>query len=169
MIPLAVLLGVPVAIMGALWLSKFRGLDNNVYTQVGLVLLIGLVSKTAILIVEFAKVNREEGMDIYDASLKAAVLRFRAILMTAFSFILGVIPLVIASGAGAASRVSLGSAVFGGMLVGTIGMVLLTPVYFLVIQRTAEKFGGPPEFKTLPEGADGDPETGEPPAPEPTA
>ena len=150
MIPLAVLLGVPVAIMGALWLSKLRGLDNNVYTQVGLVLLIGLVAKTAILIVEFAKVNREErhGASI-DAALKAAVLRFRAILMTAFSFILGVIPLVIATGAGAASRVSLGSAVFGGMLVGIVGMVLLTPVYYLVIQRIAEKFGGPPDQALL--------------------
>lgn len=164
MIPLAVLLGVPVAIMGAMWFTKFRGLDNNVYTQVGLVLLIGLVAKTAILIVEFAKVNREGGLEIYDASLKAAVLRFRAILMTAFSFILGVIPLVIATGAGAASRVSLGMAVFGGMLVGTIGMTLLTPVYFLVIQSIAEKFGGPPEFKALPEDAtdDGSP-GGDPP------
>ncbi|MEN8007422.1 MAG: multidrug efflux RND transporter permease subunit [Candidatus Krumholzibacteriota bacterium] len=151
MIPLAVLLGVPVAIMGAMWLTKAFGLDNNVYTQVGLVLLIGLVAKTAILIVEFAKVNRESGLEIYDASLKAAVLRFRAILMTAFSFILGVIPLVLASGAGAASRVSLGSAVFGGMIVGTLGMVMLTPVYYLVIQGIAEKFGGPPEFKALPE------------------
>jgi len=169
MIPLAVLLGVPVAIMGALWLSKFRGLDNNVYTQVGLVLLIGLVAKTAILIVEFAKVNREGGLEIYDASLKAAVLRFRAILMTAFSFILGVIPLVIASGAGAASRVSLGSAVFGGMLVGIVGMVLLTPVYYLVIQSIAEKFGGPPEFKALPDEPGDDPETGDRPVIEPTA
>lgn len=146
MIPLAVLMGVPVAIMGALWLSKFMGLDNNVYTQVGLVLLIGLVAKTAILIVEFAKTNRESGMGILEAALEAAELRFRAILMTAFSFILGVIPLVVASGAGAASRVSLGSAVFGGMLVGTLGMIFLTPVYYLVIQRTAEKFGGPPEM-----------------------
>ncbi|MFT5232378.1 MAG: HAE1 family hydrophobic/amphiphilic exporter-1 [Candidatus Krumholzibacteriia bacterium] len=145
MIPLAVLLGVPVAIMGALWLTKLRGLDNNVYTQVGLVLLIGLVAKTAILIVEFAKVNRESGQSIFDSALMAGELRFRAILMTAFSFILGVIPLIIATGAGAASRVSLGTAVFGGMLVGTVGMVLLTPVYYLVIQSIAEKFGGPPE------------------------
>ena len=131
--------------MGALWFTKFRGLDNNVYTQVGLVLLIGLVAKTAILIVEFAKVNRESGKSIYDAALMAGELRFRAILMTAFSFILGVIPLIVATGAGAASRVSLGTAVFGGMLVGTVGMVLLTPVYYLVIQSIAEKFGGPPE------------------------
>jgi HAE1 family hydrophobic/amphiphilic exporter-1 len=142
MIPLAVLLGVPVAVMGALWFSKAMGLDNNIYTQVGLVLLIGLVAKTAILIVEFAKQNHESGMSIHDAALTAAELRFRAILMTAFSFILGVIPLVIAKGAGAASRVSLGSAVFGGMLVGIIGMVLLTPVYYKVIQGLAAGRGG---------------------------
>jgi HAE1 family hydrophobic/amphiphilic exporter-1 len=137
-----VLLGVPVAVMGALWFSKAMGLDNNIYTQVGLVLLIGLVAKTAILIVEFAKQNHESGMSIHDAALTAAELRFRAILMTAFSFILGVIPLVIAKGAGAASRVSLGSAVFGGMLVGIIGMVLLTPVYYKVIQGLAAGRGG---------------------------
>lgn len=162
MIPLAVLLGVPVAIMGALWFTKFRGLDNNVYTQVGLVLLIGLVAKTAILIVEFAKVNRESGQSVFDAALMSAELRFRAILMTAFSFILGVIPLIIASGAGAASRVSLGTAVFGGMLVGIIGMVLLTPVYYLVIQNLAEKFGGPPEALTKIETEDRVPDDNEP-------
>ena len=114
MIPLAVLLGVPAALAGAAWFSAGRGLDNNVYMQVGLVLLIGLVAKTAILIVEFAKVEREGGLSILDAAQKAAQLRFRAILMTAFSFILGVLPLVFASGAGAQSRVSLGTAVFGG-------------------------------------------------------
>ena len=168
MIPLAVLMGVPMAILGAMLGTGLRSLDNNIYTQIGLVLLIGLAAKTAILIVEFAKVNREGGLSIYDASLKAAVLRFRAILMTAFSFILGVIPLVIASGAGAASRVSLGSAVFGGMLVGIIGMVMLTPVYYLVIQGIAEKFGGPPEFKALPE-EEGDAGDGAPPEPEPSA
>jgi len=157
LIPLAVLLGVPVAIMGAMWLSKLRGLDNNVYTQVGIVLLIGLVAKTAILIVEFAKENRSSGMSVFDAALTSAEMRFRAILMTAFSFILGVIPLVIASGAGAASRISLGTAVFGGMLVGIIGMVLLTPVYFFVIQTFAEKFD-----KDAPKASD--PTASDPPA-----
>lgn len=137
MIPLAVLLGVPMALMGAAWFSQLRGLDNNVYMQVGLVLLIGLVAKTAILIVEFAKSEHEAGLSVIDAAQKAAQLRFRAILMTAFSFILGVLPLVFSSGAGAQSRVSLGTAVFGGMVVGILGMVLFTPVFYLVIQRIA--------------------------------
>ncbi len=107
-LPVAVMLTVPIAMLGAGWLSIARSLDNNTYFQIGLVLLIGLSAKTAILIVEFAKQLREEGKSIYDAAMTAARLRFRAILMTAFSFILGVMPLVIASGAGARSRVSLG-------------------------------------------------------------
>jgi HAE1 family hydrophobic/amphiphilic exporter-1 len=137
MIPMAVLLGVPMALAGAAWFSQFRGLVNDIYMQVGLVLLIGLVAKTAILIVAFAKVQHESGLSIIDAAQKAAQMRFRAILMTAFSFILGVMPLVFASGAGAKSRVALGTAVFGGMLVGIAGMVLFTPVFYLVIQRIA--------------------------------
>jgi HAE1 family hydrophobic/amphiphilic exporter-1 len=137
MIPMAVLLGVPMALAGAAWFSQFRGLVNDIYMQVGLVLLIGLVAKTAILIVEFAKVQHESGLSIIDAAQKAAQMRFRAILMTAFSFILGVMPLVFASGAGAKSRVALGTAVFGGMLVGIAGMLLFTPVFYLVIQRIA--------------------------------
>jgi len=141
-IPLSVLLAVPMAILGAGVFSLYRGLDNNVYTQIGLVLLIALVAKSSIMIVEFAKQERESGLSIFDAAVKAASLRFRAILMTAFSFILGVIPLVIASGAGAESRVSLGTAVFGGMLVGTIVGLFLTPTLYLVFQSMAEKFSG---------------------------
>jgi HAE1 family hydrophobic/amphiphilic exporter-1 len=95
-------------------------MDNNIYTQIGLVLLIGLSAKTAILIVEFAKQLREEGKPIFEAAATAARLRFRPLLMTTVSFILGVTPLVIASGAGASSRRSLGTAVFGGMLAATI-------------------------------------------------
>jgi HAE1 family hydrophobic/amphiphilic exporter-1 len=139
MIPLAVLMGVPMAILGALLFTGLRSLDNNIYTQIGLVLLIGLSAKTAILIVEFAKQLREEGKDVVDSAVTAARLRFRPILMTAFSFILGVIPLAIASGAGAASRVSLGTAVLGGMLIATVSGVFLIPVFYVIVQGTVER------------------------------
>jgi HAE1 family hydrophobic/amphiphilic exporter-1 len=141
-VPLSVLMAVPMAILGAAVFTMLRGMDNNIYTQIGLVLLIGIVAKTSILVVEFAKQEHEAGLGILEAALKAATLRFRAILMTAFSFILGVIPLVIAAGAGAESRKSLGTAVFGGMLVGTLVGLFLTPVLYLVVQRMAERFGG---------------------------
>jgi HAE1 family hydrophobic/amphiphilic exporter-1 len=138
MIPLAVLMGVPMAILGALLGTGLRGLENNIYTQIGLVLLIGLAAKTAILIVEFAKQQREEGMGAIEAAETAALLRFRPILMTAFSFILGVIPLAVASGAGAASRVSLGTAVLFGMLIATVSGVFLIPAFYVIIQGRVE-------------------------------
>jgi hydrophobic/amphiphilic exporter-1 (mainly G- bacteria), HAE1 family len=141
MIPLAVLMGVPMAILGALASTGLRRLDNNIYTQIGLVLLIGLAAKTAILIVEFAKQQREEGKEVIEAAETAARLRFRPILMTAFSFILGVIPLAIASGAGAASRISLGTAVLGGMLIATVSGVFLIPAFYVVIQGLVERSG----------------------------
>jgi HAE1 family hydrophobic/amphiphilic exporter-1 len=141
-IPLAVLFSVPLAIFGALLGTWLRAFDNNVYTQIGLVLLIGLSAKSAILIVEFAKQRRGEGKSIIEAATGAAHLRFRAILMTAFSFILGVMPLVIASGAGAASRRALGTAVFSGMLAATIFGVFLIPVLYVVIQRASEGLRG---------------------------
>ncbi len=137
-IPLAVIFSVPLAIFGALLGTWLRAFDNNVYTQIGLVLLIGLSSKSAILIVEFAKQRRSEGKSIIEAAVEAASLRFRAILMTAFSFILGVVPLVIATGAGAASRRALGTAVFGGMIAATVFGVFLIPVLYVVIQRASE-------------------------------
>jgi len=149
-IPLAVMFSVPLAILGAALLTMARGMENNIYMQIGLVLLIGLSSKSAIMIVEFAKQLREEGKSVFDAAFEAAHLRFRPILMTAFSFILGVIPLVIASGAGAESRKSLGSAVFGGMLAGTILGVFMIPLLYLVVQKTAEKLGGKKEKAAKP-------------------
>ncbi|MEA1951889.1 MAG: efflux RND transporter permease subunit, partial [Planctomycetota bacterium] len=141
-IPMAVLFSVPLAILGAVALTWVREFDNNIYTQIGLVLLIGLSCKSAILIVEFAKQRRAEGKSIIDAAVQASNLRFRAILMTAFSFILGVIPLVIASGAGAASRRSLGTAVFGGMIAGTVLGVFMIPVLYVVVQRISEAIRG---------------------------
>ncbi len=141
LIPLAVLMGVPMAILGALLFTGLRSLDNNIYTQIGLVLLIGLSAKTAILIVEFAKQLREEGKDRFEAAVTAARLRFRPILMTAISFILGVIPLAIASGAGAESRISLGTAVLGGMLIATASGVFMIPVFYVVVQGWVERSG----------------------------
>ncbi|MHC4947905.1 MAG: efflux RND transporter permease subunit [Planctomycetota bacterium] len=141
-LPMSVCLAVPTALLGAVAAVMLRSLDNNVYTQIGVVLLIGLSTKTAILIVEFAKVQREEGRDIAEAAIEATRLRFRAVLMTAFSFILGVIPLLIATGAGAASRQALGTTVFGGMLVATFVSVITVPMLYFVIQAIAEKLGG---------------------------
>ena len=143
MIPVAVLLSVPVALFGSLVFLWFGGVDNNIYTQVGFVLLFGLACKTAILIVDFAKHNHENGKNIFDAALYAARLRFRAVLMTAVSFILGVLPLVTATGAGASSRVSLGTAVFGGMLVAAIGGTLLVPMFYAVVQHLIDRFKAP--------------------------
>ncbi|HSL18980.1 MAG TPA: multidrug efflux RND transporter permease subunit [Methylomirabilota bacterium] len=142
-LPLSVMLTVPTAVLGAAALTLLRGLDNNVYFQIGLVLLIGLASKSAILIVEFANQLANEGRTAFEAAIEAATLRFRAILMTAFSFILGVIPLVVATGAGAASRVSLGTAVFGGMLFATVGGLIITPFLFYLVRRLTARSAAP--------------------------
>ena len=117
-----------------------RGLDNNVYTQIGVILLIALVSKNAILIVEFARAKRMEGDSPSSAALNAAVLRFRPILMTAFSFVLGTLPLLIATGAGAGARVALGTAVFAGLVLATIIGVFATPMLFRVIEGLGAGF-----------------------------
>mgnify|MGYP004714480005 FL=1 len=138
MIPFSVLLSVPVAFLGAVLSLYLLNIENNIYTQVGFVLLFGIACKTAILIVEFAKEQHEKGTPILEAAEYAARLRFRAVLMTAVSFILGTFPLVVALGAGAVSRRSLGSAVFGGMLVSVIIGTLLIPVFYAVIQRMIE-------------------------------
>ena len=141
-IPFAIVLAVPVAFFGAVMFTWARGFDNNVYTQIGIVLLIGLASKTAILLVEFAKKHHEEGASIHDAALEASRLRFRPILMTALSFVFGTIPLVIATGAGANARRDLGTAVFGGMLVATVVGILLIPIFYVVVQKITERLSG---------------------------
>jgi hydrophobe/amphiphile efflux-1 (HAE1) family protein len=137
LVPLAVILAVPLGVLGALGALWLGGLANDVYAQIGLGLLIGLAAKNAILIVEFAKVRREEGLDLREAAREAARIRFRPILMTSFAFILGSLPLVFASGAGAASRHSIGMTVVGGMLAITVLGVLLVPGFYVAIERLA--------------------------------
>jgi HAE1 family hydrophobic/amphiphilic exporter-1 len=136
--PAAVILVVPLALLGTVIAVAARGMDNNIYTQIGIVLIIALASKNAILIVEFARELRAKGQSITDAAVSAARLRFRPILMTSFAFILGIWPLVNASGAGAASRQALGTAVFGGMIAATVLAVFFVPVFYVVMQRISE-------------------------------
>jgi len=137
--PFMVLLAVPLALFGALLALWLRGKQIDVYSQIGFVMLIGLAAKNAILIVEFAKRRREDGLEIVDAAMEAARLRLRPILMTAFAFILGVLPLMVATGAGAASRQSIGTTVFGGMVAATILTLAFVPVFYVVIEQLRER------------------------------
>ena len=133
--PLAVILVVPMCVLGSIAGVAIANMDINIFTQVGFVVLIGLACKNAILIVEFAKHRRDEGVAACEASLEACRLRLRPILMTSFAFILGVLPLVVATGAGAEMRRALGTAVFSGMLGVTFFGIFLTPVFFYVIDQ----------------------------------
>ncbi|WP_043317213.1 efflux RND transporter permease subunit [Microbulbifer sp. HZ11] len=141
-IPVAVLLAIPIAIGGGLLACFIMGRDSDLYTQIGLVLLIAMAAKTAILMVEFAVLQRDSGLSVEESALQATRLRFRAVLMTALAFVLGIFPLVIATGAGAASRISLGLAVFGGMLAASIFSTFLVPIYFALVQSMREKVKG---------------------------
>jgi multidrug efflux pump len=133
-IPVAVLLVVPLGVLGSLLAASMRGLSNDVYFKVGLITIIGLAAKNAILIVEFAKDLQAQGKSPMEAALQAAHLRFRPIIMTSLAFILGVLPLVVASGAGAASQRAIGTGVMGGMIAATALGVLFVPVFFVVIR-----------------------------------
>ncbi|CAH1209427.1 multidrug efflux pump RND permease AcrB [Candidatus Nitrotoga sp. BS] len=134
-IPVAVLLVVPIGILGALLAMTLRGMPNDVYFKVGLIVIIGLSAKNAILIIEFARDLQERGYSLFDATLEACRLRFRPILMTSIAFILGVLPLAISSGAGANGRQAIGTSVMGGMIAATVLAVFLVPVFFVVIRR----------------------------------
>lgn len=145
-IPLAVLLSVPSAVFGCFLVQYARGLQNDVYMQIGLITLIGLAAKNAILIVEYAKMNMEQGMDVVHAAVEAAHVRLRPILMTSFAFILGCLPLAIATGPGAGARISMGNAVVGGMTIATLFGIFLIPVLFVVVERFfSHKKKGTPE------------------------
>jgi len=169
-IPISIMLGMPIGMLAALLSTALRTVINDVYVQIGLIMIVGLAAKNAVLIVEFAKEAYEkEGMPVVDAAIKGADLRFRPILMTSLAFIIGTIPLVFASGAGANSRQSLGSAVSGGMTITTALGVLFIPVLYVLIVRLEERLSGrhkkrppkhemlvPPEPRPEPAGSAGD-------------
>jgi HAE1 family hydrophobic/amphiphilic exporter-1 len=136
--PLMVLSSAPLALVGALGALWARHMQVDVYSQIGFVMLIGLAAKNAILIVEFAKRRRAEGLSVVEAAMEAGRLRLRPILMTAFAFIFGVLPLMFATGAGAASRQSLGTTVFGGMVAATTLTLVFVPVFYALIERARE-------------------------------
>ncbi len=138
-LPLAVITAVPFAVFGAILAIYLRGIENDIYFQVGLVTLIGLAAKNAILIVEVAAQRHHEGLSVYDAAVNAAKLRFRPIVMTSLAFILGVVPLAISTGASSASRHSVGTGVIGGMLAATFLAVLFVPLFFRLVTREAKQ------------------------------
>jgi multidrug efflux pump len=139
-LPVGVLLAVPFAVFGALIAILMRGLNNDVYFQIGLTMLVALAAKNAILIFEFAVLNREHGMSVYDATMTASKERLRPIVMTSLAFILGCVPLAIATGASANSRQSIGTGVIGGMLAATVIAVLYIPMFYYAIESMTDKF-----------------------------
>ncbi len=150
--PLIILFSVPLAVLGALAFNFFRGLPNDIFTQIGLVMLIGLSSKNGILIVEFANQLRGQGLSPRDAVIKAAQTRLRPILMTSFAFMFGLLPLLFSSGAGALARQSLGTAVIGGMLVSTALNLFVIPVFYVLLVRDKNRTDLLPVSPSFEEG-----------------
>ena len=157
-IPTAILLAVPLGIIGAVLATAARGLERDIYFQVAMLTTIGLASKNAILIVEFAKENVEQGMHAIEATLRAVRDRLRPILMTSLAFGLGVLPLAVATGAGAGAQRAIGTGVFGGMLAGTFLGIFFIPLFFVIVQHLFHSLPEPPD-----DGAAAPPPAGEPP------
>jgi HAE1 family hydrophobic/amphiphilic exporter-1 len=160
--PVMILMAIPLGLLGAVATLLLRDLDLNVYGQIGLVMLIGLVAKNSILIVEFAKELHEQGKSILEAAMESARVRLRPILMTALAFVVGLMPLVIASGAGAGARRSLGTAVVGGLTLATL-LIIMVPIFYYVLERVREGWSktrgepatSPPVGTAAPETAPG--------------
>lgn len=138
LLPFAVLLSLPVGVFGSFLLLKLMGLSNDVYAQIGVIMLVGLLGKNAVLIVEFAVQKHRQGMSVLEAAIEGAKMRFRPILMTSFAFIAGLIPLVIASGAGAIGNRTIGGSALGGMLIGTIFGVIIIPGLYFIFGKMSE-------------------------------
>jgi multidrug efflux pump len=135
-IPVAVMLVIPLGLVGAVFAVTLRGLENDVYLQIGLLTTMGLAAKNAILVIEFAEQAEKRGARVIDAALEAARLRLRPILMTSLAFIFGVLPLALSSGAGANSRIAIGTSVIGGMLTATVLAIFFIPLFFVLVRRT---------------------------------
>jgi len=144
LLPLAVILSLPLGIFGAFFSTKVMGLENNIYFQIALIMLVGLLAKNAILIVEFAIQRRKNGESIVDSAIDGAKARLRPILMTSFAFILGLMPLVLATGVGAEGNRSIGTGAVGGLLIGTLLGVFVIPILYIMFQWLQEKISGTP-------------------------
>src|SRR5690606_35707656 len=148
-VPVSVLLVVPLGLLGAISFSLLRGLPNDIYFKIGMITVMGLAAKNAILIIEFAIEQRQHGKSLREAIVEAARLRFRPILMTSFAFIMGVSPLAVSSGAGANARHAIGTGVIGGMLFATFLGLLMIPVFYVVVRRMlGDKLDEPPKPAT---------------------
>jgi HAE1 family hydrophobic/amphiphilic exporter-1 len=161
-LPFSVLLGTPIAVFGAFVTLWLRGMENNIYAQIGLVMLIGLAAKNAILIVEFAKAEHEKGKALLEAALEGARLRLRPILMTSLAFIFGLLPLWFASGSGAVARRILGSTVIGGMIAASAIAIFLIPVMFYVVEKLAARRKSSAAPRSEGAGAHAPPERAQP-------
>jgi HAE1 family hydrophobic/amphiphilic exporter-1 len=155
-LPFAVLLSLPIGLTGTYVFARIAGIDSNIYVQISLIMLIGLLSKNAILIVEFALERRRAGMEILQAAIEGAEARLRPILMTSFAFIFGIMPLMFSTGAGAIGNRSIGTGAVGGMFIGTLLGIFAIPVLFIIFQHLQEKVSGPRHLRNMEDDDDAD-------------